>query len=701
MMTFKTLKQFFVAPTFPEEERTRTAALLSILINIYTLAATSAGILMVVFTDVQVVFPVAALVLAISGLGLRILMRKGYVRLASFLLVSQVFLIMPLVAWSGGSSAMGVSMTVLQAVFIVMAGLLLGAPGAAFFVALIGLINGGLIYSDLHVNYVTETSRSPIETWFVQVISFGAIVTLLFVNNRTTQASFTRVKDREQRYRDILDNIPFISYLVEAEHPSRNSTLYVSPQVEKLTGYPAAELLNDPDFWINTIDPADRERVMAESERADLVGEPFDCEYRVIGKDNHTYWFQDRSVLVKDEHGKPLYRVGGWTDITIRKNAELALQQLEDMYRRAIKAAGAVPYVISHASGWSYLYIGDEILSLTGYTATELTAEIWDSLRLEAIPRGRLADLTFEDAGHLTDTDYSILWECDFHIRTRDGQKRWIADTSVKHRDEKSGQWVSIGIYQDITERKLAEDRIKNLNIELEQRVRERTSQLEAANKELEAFSYSVSHDLRAPLRAMISFSTILKEDYASVLDVDGQNYLQKVILAGKRMNQLIDDLLSFSRIGYKAMNMQDVDLPSLIQAVIENLALETANRQIEWILTETGSVTADPALLQQVYVNLIGNALKYTGKIPSARIEIGCLEQDGEKIHFVRDNGAGFDMKYAEKLFGVFQRLHSDSEFHGTGIGLATVQRIIHRHGGRIWAEAEPSKGATFYFTL
>ena len=224
---------------------------------------------------------------------------------------------------------------------------------------------------------------------------------------------------------------------------------------------------------------------------------------------------------------------------------------------------------------------------------------------------------------------------------------------------------------------------------------------MEAANKELEAFSYSVSHDLRAPLRAVNSFAQIIKNDFTTGMDPMGLGYLDKVIASGERMTQLIDDLLSFSHTSRKELKKQEVDFNALARAVIETLAPEISSRQIEWNLADLPSAQADPALIQQVFANLIGNAVKYSRNRSPARIEIGSLVQNGETVYFVRDNGAGFDMQYANKLFGVFQRLHSDNLFEGTGIGLATVQRIIHRHGGRIWAEAEVDQGAIFYFTL
>jgi PAS domain S-box-containing protein len=253
-------------------------------------------------------------------------------------------------------------------------------------------------------------------------------------------------------------------------------------------------------------------------------------------------------------------------------------------------------------------------------------------------------------------------------------------------------------IIRDITERKKTEHRIRSLNEDLARR----NTELTAVNRELEAFSYSVSHDLRAPLRAIDGFSQALLEDHLDRLDEEGREHLHRVRAAAQRMAQLIDDLLDLSRVTRREMRRERVDLSALAREAIEQLRKADPGRAVEAEIADGAVAEGDPHLLRIVLDNLLGNAWKFTAKRPDARVEFGTTTTgEGERAFFVRDNGVGFDMAYADKLFGAFQRLHGMTEFPGTGIGLATVQRVVHRHGGRVWADATPGRGATFFFTL
>jgi len=249
--------------------------------------------------------------------------------------------------------------------------------------------------------------------------------------------------------------------------------------------------------------------------------------------------------------------------------------------------------------------------------------------------------------------------------------------------------------------RALAMRRLRMENADLTKQVRDHADELEAANKELEAFSYSVSHDLRAPLRAVSGFSQMLRKEGGLHFSEKELDLLDRVCSGATRMGELIEGLLNLSRLGRQPLSKRPVNLTALVRQVIDELPKEQEGRPIEFRVSELPNCFGDPSLLRQVFANLLANAVKFTRKKEKAVIEIGCMEKHEEKIYFVRDNGVGFDMKYAEKLFGAFQRLHNQDQFEGTGVGLSIVHRIIHRHGGRIWAESEVEKGATFYFNL
>lgn len=319
----------------------------------------------------------------------------------------------------------------------------------------------------------------------------------------------------------------------------------------------------------------------------------------------------------------------------------------------------------------------DHRLINSGYHSKDFIRGIWTT-----IARGRV-------------------WHGEIKNRAKDGSFYWVDTTIVPFLDEHGKPRQYVAIRADITEKKRAEEEILRLNVELEERVRLRTAELEAANRELEAFSYSVSHDLRAPLRAVDGFSRAVQEDFGPLLPEEGQRQLRVICESAQRMGALIDSLLTFSRLSRQPLKTRSVDTNKLVQAALGELATQQEGRALELRLSPLPECRGDPVLLKQVWINLLSNALKYTRHRQPAVIAVGSEKRDGETVFFVRDNGTGFDMSHAGKLFGVFQRLHRIEDYEGTGVGLAMVQRIIQRHAGRVWAEAEPDQGATFSFTL
>jgi signal transduction histidine kinase len=260
---------------------------------------------------------------------------------------------------------------------------------------------------------------------------------------------------------------------------------------------------------------------------------------------------------------------------------------------------------------------------------------------------------------------------------------------------------VKLSAVVPVLRRALAVRELRLENERLARSVRERTAELEAANRELDAFTYSVSHDLRAPLRAVNGFAQILASDHRAVLPPEAHELIDDILRAARRAEQLIEDLLRFARLGRQALIREPVDVAAIVNAVVQELTMNETGRPIALRVGDLPVVDADRSLLYQAFANLLSNSLKFTQGRAPARIDVGCRAIDGEQVFFVRDNGVGFDMKYASRLFGVFERLHTQEQFAGTGVGLSLVQRIVHRHGGRIWAEAAVDSGATFYFTL
>ncbi len=285
-------------------------------------------------------------------------------------------------------------------------------------------------------------------------------------------------------------------------------------------------------------------------------------------------------------------------------------------------------------------------------------------------------------------------------IETGLRRARELMGTQLDQQRSELGHAVE-DLHAQIVARNEAEEEMRQLNLELESRVAIRTKELQEMNRELEAFNYSVSHDLRAPLRHVDGFSRILEEEFAEELSPSGRHYLQRIRLAAKQMSNLVEDLLQLARFGRQAVKSQSVQLGKIVEETIAACTQDEGNREIAWEIADLPRVEADEGLVRQVFANLISNAVKFTRKRNPAVIEIGWSGRGNEVTVFVKDNGAGFDPRFADKLFGVFQRLHRQDEFEGSGIGLAIVARIIHKHGGRVWAESKPDQGATFYFTL
>ena len=459
---------------------------------------------------------------------------------------------------------------------------------------------------------------------------------------------------------------------------------------ERIFGYAAEEITGKP---VAALIPTDRQNegpaIIERLKRGERIEHYETVRRRKDGKDI------DVSLTIspiKDFKGRIIGVSKIARDITERKRAEAALRESETRFRVMADTAPVLIWMSGLDGLWTFF--NKPWLEFTGRALDQELGNGWAE------------DVHHEDRQRCLEIYRSAFearkeFKMEYRLRRTDGEYRWILNIGGP-RYEGDGTFAGyIGSCIDITEDRRVADEIRRLNVELEQRVFERTAQVEAANKELESFSYSVSHDLRAPLRSMDGFSLALLEDCADKLDAKGKDYLRRVRDATQRMARLIDDLLNLARVTREGMRQERVDLSALARSISADLKKTQPNRKVTFAIADGVVVNGDTHLLRVALENLLGNAWKFTSKRPRTKIEFGVARQNGTSAYFVRDDGAGFDMTYAGKLFGAFQRLHSNQEFEGTGIGLATVKRVIRRHGGHVWAESAMGKGATFYFTL
>jgi PAS domain S-box-containing protein len=476
---------------------------------------------------------------------------------------------------------------------------------------------------------------------------------------------------------------------------------------ERMYGYSAEEMVGQP---IARLSPPGHEDEALEILEYLKLGERIDhMETERMRKDGQLIFVALTVSPLRDDEGRIVGASVIGHDVTERKRVARALEQSELRYRSLVRASSQIVWT-TNARG----EVVDDLPAwreFTGQSMEESGGWGW----LEAVhPDDREPTAAVWSRAIETRSVYVT----QYRLRRHDGEYRWMAVQGVPVMDERADVREWVGTCADITDRVQAEEEVHTLNLTLEKRVAERTAELKAANQELEAFAYSVSHDLRAPLRAVDGFSRILLEEHAPEVPQEARRYLGIVRENALQMGKLIDGLLAFSRLGRQALSKQDVAPGELVRQVLGDLASDQEGRQLDIRVGDLASCHADPFLLKQVFFNLLSNALKYTRKCEVGRIQVGCCvcadlgpqamdasvragAPPDTPVYYVRDNGAGFDMRYAGKLFGVFQRLHRAEEYEGTGVGLATVLRIVSRHGGRVWAEGALNQGATFYFTL
>jgi PAS domain S-box-containing protein len=458
---------------------------------------------------------------------------------------------------------------------------------------------------------------------------------------------------------------------------------------ERMFGYSAEEMIGQPIARLVSPDRPDEEpRLLRDVRRGSI----HHLETVRIHKDGHPINVSVTVSPIRNARGQIIGMSSVARDITERIQAQTVLERQATVLREQaqmldlanVLARDLEDRVILWNTGIEKMY-GWSRAEALGRVSHELLCATFDqpleTIRATLFKEGR--------------------WEGEVVHTRKDGRRLFVASQWVLYQDEQGQPVAILEVDTDITERKEADQRVLKMNAELEQRVQERTSELTAANRELEAFTYSVAHDLRAPLRHIDAFSKILSDDFGETLPAEARRFLENIRNGSRNMSRLVDDLLNLARVGRQELKRQPIALGALVDEVLIDIKRETEGRAIDWRIQPLPVVQCDAGLMKQVLANLLSNAVKYTRPRRRAIIEIGQQNTNGRSAVFIRDNGVGFNMKYADKLFGVFQRLHRSEDFEGTGVGLATVERIVRKHGGSIWAESALDKGATFYFTV
>jgi PAS domain S-box-containing protein len=524
--------------------------------------------------------------------------------------------------------------------------------------------------------------------WFnlsIQPIPDGVFILSIDITER--KQAEEDLRKSEERFRSLYENASIGMYRTS---PS-GEILLANPALVKMLGYSSFEALAEG----RNLEQEGYELGYERNEfrqQMQRSGEVHGLESAWTRMDGTILNVRESARTVKGPDGQTLYYEGTVEDITERKRAEEALQKAHDELELQVLKRTAdlsqsnmlIQTLLDNMPDQIYFKdAGSRFIKNSKAQTLALglsdPSQVVGKTDFDFFPH---AQRSYDDeqeiirsGNPLVDFEERVVWP--------DGHETWVSTTKVPLRNTENKIIGTMGISRDITDRKRNEEA------------------LQKARDELEAFSYSVSHDLRAPLRGIDGWSLALLEDYGTQLDEQGQEYIKRVRSEAQHMGELIDDMLQLSRITRAEMHTERVDLSALARSIVARLQESERDRKVEFIVQNDVSATGDAHLLDVVLTNLLGNAFKFTGKVSDARIEFGMMDINNERVFFVRDNGAGFDMAYAKKLFGVFQRMHKASEFPGTGIGLATVQRIINRHGGRVWAESAVDRGATFFFTL